>query len=274
MIRPHHPGLLNRIGKAAAPVLARIIMTTSLRQLIPLFETYLAIIQGKGSGTGWDVQGEVSCAVSHIQRPDPVIFDVGAHKGAWSVCCVNALRSSKYRLFQFEPSEHCSAILRSLNLPQTTVIQAAVGDRRGIGTLYSPDPGSPLTALHPRRDSFCQGYNLIEEKVQVVTIDDAMEEFKVDTVDFIKLDIEGNELAALRGARNSLKAKRIKALAFEFGSGHINSRCYFRDFWDLLQPHGYVINRICPGGILLPIEEYYEDLEYFRGVTNYLVVQR
>ena len=88
----------------------------------------------------------------------------------------------------------------------------------------------------------------------------------------MKLDVEGNELAVLRGSQESLKTKRIKALTFEFGSGNINSRTFFHDFWDVLKGYGYTIKRICPGGILLEIAEYYEDLEHFRGVTNYLAI--
>ena len=40
-------------------------------------------------------------------------------------------------------------------------------------------------------------------------------------------------LEALKGAANSLASGMIKALAFEFGSGNLNSRTFFRDFWDL-----------------------------------------
>jgi hypothetical protein len=61
-------------------------------------------------------------------------------------------------------------------------------------------------------------------------------------------------------------------LTFEFGSGQINSRTFFHDFWDLLQPLGFALRRICPGGRTVPVDEYYEDLEYFRGVTNYLAL--
>jgi hypothetical protein len=88
----------------------------------------------------------------------------------------------------------------------------------------------------------------------------------------MKIDTEGHDLAVLEGSQLSLEAKRIRALTFEFGSVNINSRTYFRDFWEYLRPLGYKIKRLCPGGRLIPIREYYEDLEYFRSVTNYLAV--
>ncbi len=86
----------------------------------------------------------------------------------------------------------------------------------------------------------------------------------------MKMDIEGHELLALRGAEQALKSRRIGALAFEFGSSDINSRTFFRDFWDLLGAHGFSIARITPSGKAIALLDYYEDCEYFRGATNYI----
>jgi hypothetical protein len=86
----------------------------------------------------------------------------------------------------------------------------------------------------------------------------------------MKMDIEGHELFALRGAQRALTSRKIGALSFEFGCGNINSRTFFRDFWNLLNGSGFDIWRIAPGGREVRIIEYYEDLEYFRGATNYV----
>lgn len=242
-----------------------------LARLTRLMEAYLAFIQGKGSGAGWDIDAEVRVAISRLSRPNAVVFDVGAHRGEWSVHLLQALGSTtECRLFLLEPLPFCQNALRSLNLPGSTLIEAAVGDREGFTTLYSPDDWSPVASLHPRRDSYLQHYTFAKDSVRVVTIDQIIADFDLDLVDFIKFDIEGNEVAALQGAQKALKANRIKTLTFEFGSGNVNSRTYFHDLWDILHPCGYQVSRIAPGGILIPIEAYYEDLEYFRGVTNYL----
>ena len=84
------------------------------------------------------------------------------------------------------------------------------------------------------------------------------------------MDLEGHELFALNGATTALKLGYIKALSFEFGAGNVNSRTFFRDFWELLTPLGFELRRICPGGVTVPVREYYEDLEFFRGVSNYV----
>jgi FkbM family methyltransferase len=274
---------LQRAGRSLAPLLARIFLRRPFVKPLALLEAYLAFIQGKGSGGGWDMEAEARVASSFIHRPDAVVFDVGAHHGEWSRWLLRLLGTdSQCQVFQFEPLKYNLSVLHSLNLPRTTIVEAAVSDTPGTAVLYALDMQSPVAlrdplaawshvpSLHRRREAQLQRYDFVEEQVKVVTIDDTMESFGIDSVDFMKLDVEGSELAVLRGSRQALQTKRIKALTFEFGCGNINSRTYFHDFWDLLKGYGYTIQRICPGGILLEITEYYEDLEYFRGVTNYL----
>jgi hypothetical protein len=111
---------------------------------------------------------------------------------------------------------------------------------------------------------------LEEREVAMTTIDEILAERGIETVDMAKMDLEGHELFALRGAAQSLKTHRLRTLTFEFGTSNVNSRTFFRDFHDLLTGYGYRICRIYPGGKTVPILEYYEDLEFFRGVTNYI----
>jgi hypothetical protein len=54
----------------------------------------------------------------------------------------------------------------------------------------------------------------------------------------------------------------------------VNSRTFFRDFWELLAPLSFELRRICPGGKTTVVKSYYEDLEPFRGVTNYVAILR
>lgn len=247
-------------------------MRGRLSAILRLLETYAAIVQGKGSATGWDMEGEIRAAVAQIENLTAVVFDVGANKGAWSKLMLEHLGEG-CRIFQFEPSLYCQNILREMDLPRTTLIGAAVGETPGRAVLFSPNQGSDAASLHRRRDSYWHDRAFFEEEVEVVTIDDVIEERDIEFVDFMKMDLEGHELAALKGAQRSMEAGRIKALSFEFGSPDINSRVFFHDFWDLLCSYKFKIMRICPGGVCINIDEYYEDLEYFRSVSNYLAVR-
>ncbi len=271
MIKPHEPGPLNRIGKRMAPILSRVLLHGIGARTLRLLEIYLEIIQGKGAGTGWDMQGEINVVTAQVSSARPIIFDVGANQGEWTRRVVAALRPRPCQIVMFEPSSHCQLQLRSLNLPNVTLVPAAVGAEPGVATLVSPEPGGAIASLYARRDTYHQlDHPPVREQTPVVTIDDTMVEMGIDQVDFMKIDVEGHEFAVLQGATRGLETQRIRVLTFEFGSGNINSRTYFHDLWDFLHPMGYSIYRICPGGVLTPITEYYEDLEHFRSVSNYL----
>jgi hypothetical protein len=112
--------------------------------------------------------------------------------------------------------------------------------------------------------------NYTTAEVEVSTIDQVIESQKIDFVDFMKMDVEGHKLFALRGTWQSLASRKIGALSFEFGCGNINARTFFRDFWELLTGAGFSIWRIPPFGKDILVSDYYEDTEYFRGATNYV----
>jgi Methyltransferase FkbM domain len=130
--------------------------------------------------------------------------------------------------------------------------------------------GSGGASLFERHDSYFADTTLRQSTVVVTTLDDIIQQNNISTIDFMKMDIEGAELLALKGATKALEQNLIKALSFEFGCGNVNSRTFFRDFWELLHPLGFVFYRILPGGGLWRVADYYEDLEYFRGDTNYI----
>jgi hypothetical protein len=124
--------------------------------------------------------------------------------------------------------------------------------------------------LHVRRDTPFESYQYQQTTVEVRTLDDIIGAYKIDFVDFVKMDIEGHELFALKGAQRALTSGKIGALSFEFGCGNINSRTFFCDFWEILTNANYSLSRITPHGSVIAVTQYYEDLEYFRGATNYI----
>lgn len=276
MTKPHQWLTLNRLGKRMAPLLSKGLNRKPFDNYINLLVLYLTFIQGKGSGAGWNLQAEVKAAIAHIEGEGsvfPVLFDVGANTGEWTNMMLNVLGNNCV-IHQFEPTIECCEILRENAHPNVKLVEAAVGDANGNATIFSvAGVAASCASLYPRRDSFCYDDHVMfrEEAVKVITIDDYLEQNNIAIVDFMKMDIEGHEFAALKGAAKAIQKKRIKAFTFEFGSSNVNSRTFFHDYWDLLHPAGYEIRRICPGGVLLPVEQYYEDLEYFRGATNYLV---
>lgn len=270
MMKPYEQNIVNKIGKMFASPLSQVVANAATEDLARLFEAYWCFLLGKGSGSGWALDVELNAAKSVIKTSCPVIFDVGANQGEWSFRLYKMFPKS--RIFLFEPQPGCQKMILDKKIPNSELIPNAISSERTILKLYTPSETSGIASLHPRQDTFCEKKIFTSIDVETTTLDSVIEDYGLSCVDFIKMDIEGHELNALKGARESLKKQKIKAFSFEFGSGNINSRTFFRDFWNLLYPLKYRIYRILPSSRLMLIKEYYEDSEYFRGVTNYIAV--
>ena len=264
----HKPSFANRFGKSAAKPLSRVACSSWLYKPCRVLDAYLNFLMGKGSGTGWDMREEVRAAVTRIHRPQPVVFDVGANVGNWTEGLLQAVPDAE--VYMFDPSPGCQAAIREKNLPGVMLLSCALGENPGRAAYHSSSATDGSASLHVRDDTPFRDLNYTTAEVEVATIDQVIESQKINFVDFMKMDIEGHKLFALRGAKQSLAARRIGALSFEFGCGNINSRTFFRDFWELLTGAGFSIWRIAPSGKDIPVQNYYEDMEYFRGATNYV----
>lgn len=81
------------------------------------------------------------------------------------------------------------------------------------------------------------------EEIAITTIDQHSQDNQIDRIHFLKLDIEGHELSALKDAEHMLEKERIDFIQFEFGGTNIGSRTYFKDFYFMFNDK-YRIHRI------------------------------
>ncbi len=173
-----------------------------------------------------------------------VAVDVGAHYGAWTI----ALASLGASVHAVEPSKHALSILRrNLDLNSSrgvTIHSVALGEAEAELELF----------LHADRSRATMG-DLADlttgvEVVKVTTLDDLVHE----PVDFIKIDIEGFELPALRGASRILAAKQAVVL-FEV-QPHAAERSGQAPFgaWQLLADHGYRFEQLHADNVWEPVD--------------------
>lgn len=139
-------------------------------------------------------------------KPGMTVLDVGANIGAFSVV-FGKLVGPSGNVLAFEPQRMCYYLLCAnivLNELNTHVIclQNAVGKEEG--RIHVPE-------LNPNILNNFGGLDLMEDRkdthghsVKMVRIDD----FKLPTCHFIKADIEGMEIDALLGAKDTIKRCR------------------------------------------------------------------
>jgi hypothetical protein len=147
----------------------------------------------------------------------------------------------------------------------------ALGDREGHAVLRSDRERSGLASLHDRRLGHFGIEFVHQEQVRITTIDAFCRQRSIGRIDFLKLDVEGHELAVLQGAQDLIARDAIDVIQFELGGCNIDSKSYFQDFYYRLDPK-YSIMRITRH-VLIPVTEYTELDEVF-VTTNYLALAR
>jgi hypothetical protein len=141
----------------------------------------------------------------------------------------------------------------------------------GTRTFYTSDPTDSMGSLYERDDTVAHDHRAEYKSIEVEAsrVDDFVKKHGINRIDFMKMDLEGAELEALRGATESMQTGLLRALSFEFGVSNVNSRTYFRDYFRLLSEYGYKLFRMTPAGYLIHVAEYSEDLEFFARTTTY-----
>lgn len=155
--------------------------------------------------------------------PSMVLFDLGAHFGAFSLAALH-FGGAGARAVAVEPSPTAVRMLKrqaALNgvAPRLEVVQAAVGDH--AGTM----PMIPVGVIAAGYYVASDGEHEARETrlVPVVTVDALASQLGL-TPTHLKIDVEGAEAAALRGARQVLRGSHPPLVFLELHVGLIRAR--------------------------------------------------
>lgn len=228
------------------------------------------------SGEAWVLGNVVKKSVDRVVTP--VVFDVGANVGDYTRLVKQHLPNAK--VYAFEPSRetyhHLVHSFKDTNANGIKSFNFGFSDEAKTVELYSytveGEEQSLLSSIDQRLPTQVLHVETVgSESIEVQTIDGFCLDHKIERIDFLKLDVEGHELAVLRGATRMLAEELIAIIQFEFGPANIYSRTFFYDFWTLLA-HRFRIYRIVPNGIV-PLDYYGEHLEIFL-TTNFLAISK
>lgn len=132
---------------------------------------------------------------SHV-RKSSVVYDVGAHLGFYTLLASH-LVGERGQVVAFEPSpenlEHIRKHVQINNASNVSIVPAAVSDSTGT-RLFSEGASSSTGKISETG----------KLNVDSVSIDDLVFGGTISKPDFIKMDIEGAELEALKGAHRTL----------------------------------------------------------------------
>ena len=146
-------------------------------------------------------------------RPGMVMLDCGAHIGEFTLAGAAAMGPDA-EIHSFEPDprnfEYLKENVARNQLNRVVVNQCAVGENDGEVKFHL---GLDPTASSVGLESHTQTVNVIT--VQVKNLSHYAEAHRLERVDFLKIDVEGAELAAVKGASDLLKKYKPGLLFIE-----------------------------------------------------------
>jgi FkbM family methyltransferase len=143
--------------------------------------------------------------VQRLLDMDEVFWDIGANVGYFSLVAAMALKN-RGRILSFEPGREAFERLQdniSLNpFTNITIYNLAVTDTDGEAVLYLAGDiaDSSANLYSPGQDK------TRHEVVKTVSLDNFVREQRLLRPDFIKIDVEGAEMAVLKGAQDLMAA--------------------------------------------------------------------
>ena len=173
----------------------------------------------------------------------PIIFDVGAYIG--EVARTYREIFSRAQLYCFEPFPDSFRELEKFSAdPMVKLYPVAISDQVGKITL-NVNTDLSCNSIFPRprnKPAYypAQAQNVAHIEVNTTTIDSFCHQENIERIDILKLDVEGAELKALKGAHHILSQQAVYLLYTEvMFIPHYEGGCLFHEIVGLLDQYGY-----------------------------------
>jgi FkbM family methyltransferase len=192
--------------------------------------------------------------LNRVVRPGEVVVDVGAHRGVYADRLAR-LVGTRGHVYAFEPNPASWDVLTRVvgGLPQVTIHRVGVSDSPGSATLFRPRPDGvrvdAMSSLSRPGDTAGVAYDPVA--IDLVTLDDALAQ-ELRPIALVKIDVEGHELAVLRGAEGVLR-RSTPVILVEIEQRH--QEADIRETFAFLEGLGYR-GRFLGAGGLRPLSEF------------------
>lgn len=176
------------------------------------------------------------------------IFDVGSHTGATTAEYLDNFSAAKVFALEPEPA-NLDLVARVLGpyYSRVVLLEAALSESDGLATFHINSHNGTHSLLPIGDIRYWAAPESEVSRIQVKTrsLDSIATEYGIDQIDIVKMDIQGGELSALKGAQNLLRNERISLLTLE-----VEFKQLYQEqpmFWDLcsyLQSFGYSLYKL------------------------------
>jgi FkbM family methyltransferase len=183
---------------------------------------------------------EATRVVRQLVRPGDIVVDVGANFGWYTTLLAEAVDMTG-RVYAFEPVPSTyERLIEHLQLNQlearATAVRAAVAEASGKAPVY----------VFKELSHGCASLSTLNEKeyqaveAPVIRLDEYLRDQMVERIDFLKCDVEGSELAVLKGCGQFLYSSEAPIILVEVNEDTSRAFGFVKDdIWRYLSEVGY-----------------------------------
>lgn len=191
------------------------------------------------SGEKWFIESVLPGILSDIE--EPVVLDIGANIGEYSIALASALPACRCYAFEPNPITFERLTLNTNAKSNILPLNYGAGSKKEHIKLfvYRADSSTGHASLY--RDVFKECHMQDEADIEEIScivekVDDLIDSCIIPeaVIHFIKIDTEGHELEGLKGALYAIRTRGVRAVQFEFNEMNVISRVFLKDFYDLL----------------------------------------
>ena len=157
-----------------------------------------------------------------VELNDPIIFDVGSHKGKLAKLMYDLYKNAV--IYCFEPNKSMNDDLKKIG-NNIKVYNCALGEKNEkkqilINKIDLTNTLSKINenSLYLKIKNFILAKSKkdnVYETIQVISLENFCIEKKIKDIDFLKLDVEGYEYNVLLGAKNIIKNVKFVMLEIQ-----------------------------------------------------------
>ena len=181
-----------------------------------------------------------------LPKGKPINFvDIGGSKGEFSTSIVKFYDVNKGLII--EPIPHYIPILEGLFSDKTKyqILNIAVSDRVGESAFYITEDFDVLSSLFEIKDEYNKPFGIpvpVKTVVKTDTLDNVVLKNNFDSIDLLKLDVQGAEHLVLKSGTNALKMTKLVYSEFSYKPMYEGSSTFFDLFRILTENNFRLVN--------------------------------
>lgn len=149
-----------------------------------------------------------------LTKKDKIIVDLGANEGFYTLMA--KAKSPKARIISVEPNPYAFKLLKknvkSNKLKGVSIINKAVSSKKGKIDFEVVKGRTAIGATKVYKKYRKLGLEKI--KVDTISLDQLLKNYKLERIDVLKIDVEGSEVEILKSSKNSFN--KIKKIVVEY----------------------------------------------------------